>query len=46
MEAYVDATSHAYGYIVLNLSPHRGDDNYIMTSDIFPGEDLIVYIPL
>ena len=46
VEAYVDATSQAYGYIMLNLSPHRGDDNYIITSAIFPGEDLIVYLPL
>ena len=46
VEAYVDATSQAYGYIVLNLSPHRGDDDYIITSAIFPGEDLIVYLPL
>lgn len=44
MEAYKDATSQSYGYLVLDFSP-GADELYRVRSKVFPGEDTIVYQP-
>lgn len=41
--AYKDATSTAYGYIVVDLSPSNHTDFKVFTN-IFPDEDRIVYL--
>lgn len=41
--AYQDAMKTAYGYLVVDLSPH-GEDEYKLTTRIFPDEDKIVYL--
>ena len=43
VHAYKDATSHPYGYIVLDFSPNI-EDKYRLRSRIFPGEDTWVYV--
>ena len=45
IEAYEDCTSQAYGYLLVDLSPHS-DNNFQLKTNIFPYEDIIVYIPL
>lgn len=42
MQAYKYATSHPYGYLVLDLSP-SGEEAYRVRTAVFPGEDTIVY---
>ncbi len=42
MEAFKDATSQPYGYLVLDFSP-SAEENYRVRSHIFPDEDTIVY---
>lgn len=44
LEAYEDTTKNSYGYLVLDLTPmvHR----YRMGTNVFPGEDLIIYTRL
>lgn len=44
IEAYQDCTSQPYGYLLLDLSPHS-QENYVLKTDIFPGECPIVYLP-
>jgi hypothetical protein len=43
-ESYTDATKTLYGYLVIDTSPHA-DDRYRLRTNIFPGEDMIVYVP-
>ena len=43
IEAYSDATSERYGYLVVDMSPHS-DDTYRLRTNVFPGEDPIVYV--
>lgn len=38
-----DATGMTYGYLVVDLSPHS-DDTYRLRTNVFPGEDPIVYV--
>ena len=45
VEAYEDATSRKYGYLVID-STANGDDAYRLRTNIFPGEDPLVYIPI
>jgi hypothetical protein len=42
MEAYKDATSKPYGYLVLDFSP-GAEDAYRVRTRVFDGEDTIVY---
>ena len=42
VEAYTDATSHAYNYLVVDMSPHS-EDRYRLRSNIF--EDTWIYVP-
>ena len=42
-EAYSDATSNKYGYLLVDSSPHA-DLRYRLRTHIFPGEDTIVYL--
>ena len=44
MEAYKDATSKPYGYLVLDFSP-GAEEAYRVRTNVFPGEDTIVYQP-
>jgi hypothetical protein len=46
MEAFKDATSSPYGYLVLDFSPTVTEDAYRVRTKIFPDEDTIVYQPL
>ena len=45
VEAYEDATSCKYGYLVID-STANGDDAYRLRNNIFPGEDPLVYVPI
>ena len=44
MEAYKDATSKPYGYLVLDFSP-GAEESYRVRTHVFNGEDTIVYQP-
>ena len=44
MEAYKDATSNPYGYLVLDFSP-SGQDEYRVRTIVFPCEDTVIYCP-
>ena len=44
MEAYIDAISDHYGYLIVDRFP-RGNRLYQFRTKVFPGEDTIVYIP-
>jgi hypothetical protein len=41
-EAYKDCMTTPYGYLVVDLSPHT-DDRFRLRTNIFPGQDTIVY---
>ena len=45
MDAYKDATSHSYGYLVFDFSP-QAEEEYRVRTKVFPGEDTVVYQPL
>jgi hypothetical protein len=45
VEAYRDATKNPFGYLVVDTSP-RGDDRYRLRTNIFPGEEPVVYTSL
>jgi len=44
MDAYKDATSQPYGYLVLDFSP-GAEEAYRVRTNVFPGEDTIIYQP-
>ena len=43
-EVYEDCMKTAYGYLVIDMSPHT-DDGYRLRTHIFPDEHTTVYIP-
>ena len=43
MEAYEDATSEMYGYLIVDFDPKSSRD-LRMRTNIFPGEETICYI--
>lgn len=45
MEAYKDAVSQPYGYLILDFSP-GGVESYRVRTHVFSGEDTTVYQPL
>ena len=45
LDAYKDATSQAYGCLVLDFSP-SGEEEYRVRTKVFPGEDTVVYRPI
>ncbi len=45
IEAYESATEQVYGYLILDLLPFT-DQNLRMRSQVFPGEDMIIYTSL
>ena len=45
MQAYKDATSTPYGYLVLDFSPGTTDD-YRVRTNVFPSEDTVIYQPV
>jgi hypothetical protein len=44
MDSYDRATSAPYGYLLIDLSPN-GDKKFQLRTNIFKGEDLIVFTP-
>lgn len=44
VEAYKDCMLQPYGYLVIDLSPGT-PRNYRLRTNIFPGEDTIIYVP-
>ena len=44
MQAYMDAISDHYGYLVVDRSPRR-NRLYELRTKVFPGEHTIVYTP-
>lgn len=44
VDAYRDATSEPFGYLVLDMAPHVSD-TYRLRTRIFPNEDPIIYVP-
>ena len=44
MDAYELATKRKYGYLLIDLSPHT-DKSYLLRTNIFSGEDNIIYVP-
>ena len=45
-EAYLDIMSNQnYGYLLVDLSPHN-EDGYLLKTNIFPGEDIVIYTPV
>lgn len=45
IDAYTDATKQAFGYLVVDTSP-QGNDKYRLRTNIFPGEEPVVYTSL
>ncbi len=45
IEAYEDSTNSEFGYLILDLLPFT-DKNLRMRTNVFPGEDMIIYAPL
>lgn len=44
-EAFKDATSQSYGYLILDFSP-TGHEAHRVRTRVFPGEDTIIYQPV
>ena len=44
MAAYEQATKKKYGYLLIDLSPHT-DKTYLLRSNIFVGEDTVIFLP-
>jgi hypothetical protein len=43
LHSYSDATSKPYGYLLVDLHP-KSDETYMMRTQIFPNEDMILYM--
>ena len=43
VEAYADATSVPYGYLLVDLKPEQNDRHRLKTN-VFPGETQYVYV--
>ena len=43
VEAYIDSIKQPFGYLLIDLSPRP--DQYILKTNIFPDQNLIVYLP-
>ena len=43
-EAYKDSMKKQYSYLLIDLSPHQTNDDLRLVSNIFPEENLIVYL--
>ena len=44
VEIYRDCTKEPYSYLVIDMSP-QSEDKYRLRTNIFPGEDPVVYVP-
>jgi hypothetical protein len=44
IESYNDIMKQPYGYLVIDMAP-TSDDNLRLRTNIFPGEETIVYVP-
>jgi len=45
LEAYRDATSERFSYLLINMHPNT-DENMRLSTKIFPGEKTTIYLPL
>lgn len=45
LDSYRRATAPPYGYLLIDLNPRSPSDRYQFRTNIFPGEDTIVYLP-
>ena len=45
LEAYHDATSEPFGYLLINMHPNANEDMRLSTR-IFPGEKTTIYLPI
>jgi hypothetical protein len=45
MKSYNDATKQPYSYLLINMHPNA-TENLRLTSNIFPGEETSIYLPL
>ena len=47
MDSYTKATQHRYGYLLVDISPHRQQEyrQFMLRTGIFPGDTCIVYKP-
>lgn len=43
LQVYMDATSHPFGYLIVNLNPNLGSHQYRLYTKVMPGENPIVY---
>ena len=46
LESFQDSMKVPYGYLVVDISPQFNRDDLRLRSNIFPGEDMIVYKPV
>lgn len=47
MDSYLKATQQRYSYLLVDLSPHREDRQFMLRSKIFPDDDTcVVYRPI
>lgn len=46
LDSFSRATKHKYGYLLIDLSPHRDDNRYMLRTNIFPGDYCVVYQPI
>jgi len=44
LEAYKDATSAKYGYLLVDLRPET-EDKFRLRTNVLPGQDTFVYVP-
>jgi hypothetical protein len=42
-EAFTDATEKPYGYLLVDLKPDT-DEKYRLRTNVFPGEQTVVYV--
>ena len=46
LEAYKDAVEQQpYGYLMINMKPNT-DEKYRLSTNIFPGQNLLIYLPI
>lgn len=43
LQAYSDATAKPYGYLLIDLHP-KSEESYMMRTQIFPSEDMVLYM--
>lgn len=41
-----DSQDRRYGYLVVDMSPHNSNPDLVLKTNVFPGENQIIYLPL